>query len=122
MMNSTPSSRADKLVLAAAIAEKNRRRARKAQQGRGGLIEFVKYFWHVLEPQTPLVLGWALDAVCQHLEAISFGDFEKPRLLINVPPGFMKSLLADVLWPAWEWSALNMPHLRYVTFSYSASL
>ena len=32
------------------------------------------------------------------------------------------SLATDVFWPAWEWGPMNMPHLRYVTFSYSASL
>jgi predicted phage terminase large subunit-like protein len=26
------------------------------------------------------------------------------RLLINVPPGCMKSLLTGVIWPAWEWT------------------
>lgn len=121
-MNSTNLSRVDKELLAKAIAEKKRRQVRALHGQRGGLIKFVEYFWKVLEPQTPLVLGWSLDAICQHLEAITFGDFEKPRILINVPPGFMKSLLADVFWPAWEWGAMNMPHLRYVTFSYSASL
>ena len=49
-----------------------------------------------------------------------FGDIT--RLLINVPPGFMKSLMTDVFWPAWEWGPLNKAHLRYVAFSYSASL
>jgi len=41
---------------------------------------------------------------------------------MNVPPGFMKSLMTNVFWPAWEWSAAGMPWLRYVTFSYAASL
>jgi hypothetical protein len=35
-----------------------------------------------------------------HLEAVTFGDIN--RLLINVPPGFMKSLLVNVFWPAWD--------------------
>lgn len=96
------------------------KRARKKQSQPGGLIEFVRYFWHVLEPKTDLVEGWALDAICAHLEAVTFGEIN--RLLINVPPGFMKSLLTDVFWPAWEWGAMNMPHLRYVAFSYSAGL
>ena len=39
------------------------------------------------------------------------------RLLINVPPGTMKSLLTSVFWPAWEWS--TRPSLRYLTTSYS---
>jgi hypothetical protein len=53
------------------------------------LIEFVRYFWPVLEPQTELVNGWPLEAICQHLEAVTFGEIK--RLLMNVPPGFMKS-------------------------------
>jgi len=85
----------------------------------GGLIAFVRYFWHILEPETPFVDGWVLHAMCEHLEAVTFGEIN--RLLINVPPGAMKSLLTDVFWPAWEW-AIGKSHLRYVTFSYSASL
>lgn len=100
--------------------EVQRRAARAAQSRRGGLLEFVKYFWDVLEPETEFVPGWPLEAVCKHLEAVSYGEIK--RLLINVPPGFMKSLLTDVFWPAWEWGALNQPHLRYVSFSYAASL
>jgi predicted phage terminase large subunit-like protein len=69
-----------------------------------------------------MVDGWALDAMCQHLEAITFGDLTEPRLLMNVSPGFMKSLLTQVFWPAWEWSAMDLSHHRYVTFSYSATL
>lgn len=94
------------------------RQARKRHQG--SLMEFVKDFWHVLEPETPLVEGWALEAVCEHLEAVTEGKIQK--LLINVPPGFMKSLLVDVFWPAWEWGPMEAPHLRYVAFSYSAGL
>ena len=67
-----------------------------------------------------MVEGWSLEAICEHLEAVTAGEIT--RLLINVPPGFMKSLLTDVFWPAWEWGPMGRPHLRYVTFSYSASL
>ena len=86
----------------------------------GGLIAFVRYFWHVLEPDTPFVDGWPLHAMIEHLEAVTAGQIT--RLLINIPPGFMKSLLTNVLWPAWEWGPMGRPNYRYVTFSYSASL
>src|SRR4029077_8866993 len=86
----------------------------------GGLIAFVRHFWHVLEPETPFVDGWPLWAMCEHLEAVTRGDIN--RLLMNVPPGSMKSLLVNVFWPAWEWGPMTLSHLRYVTFSYSASL
>lgn len=97
-----------------------RRQARETQSCRGSLYEFVKYFWHVLEPKTVFVDGWAMRAICDHLEAVTFGEIT--RLLINVPPGFSKSLLVNVFWPAWEWGPMNLPHLRTISFSYAAHL
>jgi len=125
-----PITRADKERFAAALAEKRRRLAKaehstrgyRDEDGvwRGGLLSFVRYFWPVLEPGTQFIDGWALEALCEHLEAVTFGEIT--RILINVPPGFMKSLLTDVMWPAWEWGPMEMPHIRYVAFSYSSSL
>lgn len=86
----------------------------------GSLHEFVKEMWSVLEPATEFKDGMALHAMCLHLECITYGKIQK--FLGNVPPGSMKSLLVDVFWPAWEWGPARMPHLRYVCFSYSASL
>lgn len=119
-MLDNPARREELLKLARMMREHDLRRIRSEQSQRGGLIRFVRYFWKVLEPETPLVEGWALYAICDHLEAVTFGEIT--RLLINVPPGFMKSLLTDVFWPAWEWSAMGKPHLRYVAFSYAAGL
>lgn len=125
-----PLQRAEIERFAELLAEKRRRQAKILHKTRGhrdadgvwrgGLLEFVRYFWPILEPGTKFVDGWALEAICEHLEAVTSGEITK--LLINVPPGFMKSLLTDVFWPAWEWGPMEMPHLRYVTFSYSSSL
>ena len=84
------------------------------------LAEFAKATWHFLEPGTPLKWGWALDAICEHLEAVSKGEIK--RLLMNVPPGSMKSLLTSVIWPAWEWGALNKPHLRFLGTAHKQDL
>ena len=83
------------------------------------LAEFIRQAWHVVEPSQPYVHGWHIDFVCDHLEAITDGvtlEDGAPynRLLINVPPGTMKSLIVNVFWPSWEWGPRNMPHLRYV--------
>jgi len=100
-------------------AERERERvARDAGQIRARcetLAGFVQEAWRIVEPETPLVWGWALDAVCQHLEAVTKGEIL--RLLITIPPGMMKSLLVSVFWPAWEWT--QKPSLRYLTTSYS---
>lgn len=81
---------------------------------------FVRSAWHVLEPSSGLKWGWSLDAICQHLEAVTKGDIK--RLLINVPPGCMKSLLAGVLWPAWEWGPQGRPGLRYLGTAHKQDL
>jgi hypothetical protein len=99
--------------------ERDFEKLRRQQTGRGGLLNFVPYFWHTLEPKTrALVEGWPLEAICLHLEALTFGDIPSNRLLMNVPPGFMKSLLVNVFGPAWE-GARDLRHMRYISFSHS---
>lgn len=84
------------------------------------LIDFIRLMWPVLEPGTPFIDGWAVRAVCEHLEAVTAGEIN--RLLINVPPGCMKSLTTNVFWPAWEWGPKALPHVRYVAAAYAESL
>lgn len=87
---------------------------------RRSLAEFAKRAWRVLEPATPLKWGWALDAICEHLEAVTNGGIN--RLLMNVPPGTMKSLLTGVIWPAWEWGPRDMPQMRFVGTAHEETL
>lgn len=95
------------------------RRSHTAPNGEG-LVNFVKYFWNVLEPNRDFIDGWVLHAIAEHLDAVTTGRIT--RLLMNVSPGSMKSLMTNVFWPAWEWSAMGMPHLRGISFSYAAHL
>lgn len=81
---------------------------------------FVRAAWHVLEPTSELKWGWSLDAICEHFEAVTNGEVKK--LLINVPPGCMKSLLTGVLWPAWEWGPKGRPGLRYLGTAHKQDL
>lgn len=119
-MTQTLLRRKDAEKLARAFHERVLRHTRSVHAAEGGLLHFVRYFWRVLEPVTPFVEGWALEAMCEHLEAVSDGRIT--RLLINVPPGFMKSMLLNIFWPAWEWGAKARADLRYVSFSYSSTL
>ena len=82
-----------------------------------GLSSFIKRGWSQIEPSTPYKHGWHMDAICDHLQAVSYGYIT--RLLINVPPGTSKSLSTSVFFPAWEWGPLNRPGLRYIGTSYS---
>ena len=71
----------------------------------------------MLEPTTPFVDNWHIRLICAHLEAVTRGEIT--RLLINVWPGSMKSLLVSVLWPAWEWGARGLRSLRYLSTAFN---
>jgi predicted phage terminase large subunit-like protein len=82
---------------------------------------FVREAWPILEPSTPLIWGWHLDAMCEHLEALATGRMT-PRLIINVPPGSSKSLLASVFLHAWIWGPLAQPGKRFLGTSFRVDI
>jgi predicted phage terminase large subunit-like protein len=84
------------------------------------LVTFIRRAWSVLEPGQPYVHGWHIDAMAEHLEAVTAGQIT--RLLINIPPGTMKSLMTGVLWPAWEWGPRGLAHQRFIGASHEATL
>lgn len=84
------------------------------------LAHFVKSLWPVIEPGTELVWNWHLDVICAALERVSRGDLDYRRVLINVPPGHMKSRLVSVFWPAWNW--LENPGRRALFVTYVQKL
>lgn len=90
------------------------------EKAEGSLIEFIKLTWPALEPRHPFVNGWALQAMAEHLEAVSKGQIK--NLLINCPPGCMKSLLTSVFWPMWEWGPRRRPDIRVISSSYSDAI
>lgn len=97
------------------LAAKREAARRKAESS---LIEFTKQAWHIIEPGSTFVDNWHLHAVAEHLEAVSANEIQ--NLLINIPPGCMKSILVSVMWPAWEW--ITSPDLRVLGASYGEDL
>ena len=88
------------------------------KQGEQSLRSFVQQAWPVLEPDVPFLSNWHIDYVVEYLEAVTAGQIT--RLLINMPPRYMKSLLVSVLWPTWEW--IQAPHRRWIFSSYAEAL
>lgn len=87
---------------------------------RRSLAAFVRRAWHVVEPGQAYVHGPHIDVVCRALEDVTFE--RERRLLINVPPGTMKSLLVNVFWPMWEWGPLGRASMRTVGVSHEQGL
>jgi hypothetical protein len=82
------------------------------------LSSYVRQAWPILEHDTPYQSNWHLDAILEHLEAVTAGDIT--RLLITMPPRYGKSLLVSVLWPTWEW--IRQPAGRWIFTSHTESL
>ncbi len=91
-----------------------------SEQCERSLMDFIRHHWEFVNPGETFVEGWAIEAICDHLEAVADGDIR--RLVISVCPGFMKSLSLNVFWPAWLWGPQNQPHKRFISASYSSSL
>lgn len=90
----------------------------KTERARRSLSEFIKQGWHVVEPATPYVHGWHLEAISDHLEAVTRGEIR--NLIINIPPRHMKSLSVCVFWPAWVWA--SKPEVAWLFSSHAEAL
>ena len=66
------------------------------------LIDFTAAFWRFVEPRS-FQSNWHIEAICDHLEAVADRQIKR-GLLINIPPRHMKSLGANVFFPAWVWA------------------
>lgn len=82
------------------------------------LYEFAVQAWKVVEPKHPFKDNWHIKAICDHLQAVSEGKIH--RLVINIPPRHMKSLLVSVFWPVWTW--IKQPAHRWLFASYAQNL
>ena len=85
----------------------------------GGLRHYVRLAWGVIEPQE-FQGNWHIDAICDHLEAVSRGEIE--NLIINIPPRHSKSSTVSVMWPTWEWGPGNQPGSRWLMVASSLDL
>lgn len=86
-------------------------------RGPGTLKRFLVDVWHILEPGTEFVDGWVIDAICLHLEAVTWGTIL--RLVINIPPRHTKSTFL-VAWRVWTW--IQLPDARFLAASYKDHL
>lgn len=82
------------------------------------LREFTKEAWSLVEPEVDFIPAYHIDAICEHLEWVSIGEIN--RLIINIGPGYAKSLVVSVMWPAWMWHW--RPGWRSIFGSYDSEL
>jgi len=66
---------------------------------RSDLGYFAERCFYELNPQTPFFRNWHIEVIAAKLTAVREGKIR--RLIINLPPRHLKSLLASIAFPAW---------------------
>lgn len=66
----------------------------------------------------PLIDNWHIDALAEHLQAVAEGNIR--FLMINIGPGYAKSIIASVMFSAWMWA--RNPQTRIIAATYASAL
>lgn len=80
---------------------------------------FIRQAFRYMDP-VPFIDGRHIAIMAEYLEAFIAGEI--PRLLLNIPPGHMKSLTVSVMLNAWAWTKPSRVGLRFMATSYRADL
>jgi hypothetical protein len=85
---------------------------------RKDLVSFVHKVFHVLNPGSTFFMNWHISAIAHQLEQVRLGKVK--RLIINVPPRSLKSIMCSVAFPAFALG--HDPTTRLIVASYNADL
>lgn len=85
---------------------------------RADLASFVAKAFTTLCPGDVFLPTWHVDALAWRLQQALAGN--KPRVIINLPPRSLKSLVVSVAFPAWVLG--HRPESRIICVSYADEL
>jgi predicted phage terminase large subunit-like protein len=82
---------------------------------RQDFVCFILKVFHTINPSIKYKHNWHIETIAEYLENAKNGDIK--RLLINMPPRWLKSLCISVAFPAWILG--HDPSKRVIVASYS---
>lgn len=82
------------------------------------LSSFIQRSFYIVNQGTTYKHNWHIDAISEALNEIYKGNIK--RLIINMPPRYLKSFCVSVAFPAWVLG--NNPEKRIIVASYSEKL
>jgi predicted phage terminase large subunit-like protein len=85
---------------------------------RSNLVRFVHRSFLTLNPGSTFVPNYHIDAIAYQLERVRRGEIN--RLIINLPPRYLKSIITSVAFPAFLLG--RDPKRRIICLSYGAEL
>src|SRR6476619_1780483 len=85
---------------------------------RQDFVSFAARCFRDLNPQADLAMNWHLEVIAAKLTAVREGKIR--RLIINLPPRHLKSLMASIAFPAWCLG--HDPSAQILSVSYAQDL
>ena len=81
-------------------------------------VSFIEAVFNLLAPGRPFFMNWHIAALAYYLEQVRLGRIK--RLIINLPPRFLKSLISSIAFPAFVLG--HDPTRRLLVISYGLDL
>jgi predicted phage terminase large subunit-like protein len=79
---------------------------------------FTQRVFGVVSPNDVYEHNWHIDCISEHLRALERGEIR--RLIVNMPPRFLKSISISIAWPAWLLG--HNPKEQVLVCAYTAAL
>ncbi len=90
-----------------------------AEDCENSLVVFTREAFKYIDP-VKYIHGRHIDMMAEYAEAFIAGEI--PRLLINIPPGHMKSIECSVMLNAWAWCKKERAGTRFMGLAYREPL
>ena len=81
-------------------------------------VSFIEAVFNLLNSGRPFFMNWHIRCLAYYLEQVRLGRIK--RLIINLPPRFLKSLIASIAFPAWALG--HDPTRRLLVITYGLDL
>lgn len=85
---------------------------------RQNFISFIERSFKTVSPGSEYIPNWHIDLIADRLQAVENGEIK--RLIINIPPRYLKSICVNIAWPAWLLG--HNPTKRIISASYSQAI
>ena len=85
---------------------------------RQNFSSFIERSFKTVSPGSEYIPNWHIDLIADRLQAVENGEIK--RLIINIPPRYLKSICVNIAWPAWLLG--HNPTKRIISASYSQAI
>ena len=103
----------------------NKSKREKRTEIRRSILQFISYFWDVIEPGRELIVEPHIKFICkiidEHVGRLVRGNNRVfDWIVVNVPPASSKSSIFSIMLPVWLW--IRDPSMRIITSSHTGTL